>query len=90
MEEINNSNEFEIPDESFRKQIEDNWNRNAYYNILRTISAMQHNSSTPYQERKEEHNPMTNLGYKQLSVLQEVQENQIKLTIGGKIFLASR
>ena len=51
---------------------------------------MQHNSSTPYQERKEEHNPMTNLGYKQLSVLQEVQENQIKLNIGGKIFLEPR
>ena len=33
---------------------------------------------------------MTNLGYKQLSVLQEVQENQIKLNIGGKIFLTSK
>ena len=61
-EERNNSNEFEIPKESFQKQKEDNWNRNAYYNILRAISAMQHSSSTPHQERKEEHNPMTNLG----------------------------
>ena len=84
------NNEFEIPNESFRRKIEDNWSRNTYYNILRAISAMQHSSSTPYQERKEEHNPMTNLGYKQLSVLQEVQENQIKLNIGGKIFLTSK
>ena len=84
------NNEFEVPNESFRRKIEDNWSRNTYYNILRAISAMQHSSSTPYQERKKEHNPMTNLGYKQLSVLQEVQENQIKLNIGGKIFLTSK
>ena len=88
VEETNN--EFEIPNESFSKQIEDNWTRNTYYNILRAISAMHHSSSTPYQERKEEHNSMTNLGYMQLSVFQEVQENQMKLSIGGKIFLTSK
>ena len=53
---------------------------------------MQHNNPTLQRvnadptERRESHYPITNIAYKQNTILQVIQESTINLIVGGKEF----
>ena len=82
--------EFSAPDESMRSWFERNWSSNIYYNLTREFTSLRYKASTKPYERKDDHRPMTNIGYKQYTTLQEIQESPVNLDIGGQIFPTSR
>ena len=69
---------------------EKNWSHNAFYNLSRGITTLRYIGSTRTPERKESHMPITNIAYKQYSILQEIQESPINLIIVGKEFRTSK
>ena len=80
--------DFEVPEdvcEWFAK----NWSHNVFYNLSRGIT-LRYRGSTRPPERKESHMPITNIAYKQYSILQEIQESPINLIVGGKEFKTSK
>ena len=91
--EVNLHNDFQCLNRDEIQWIEDNWDTNVYFNLQRLITTLKYDGSTKPRERiseKEKPRALSNVAYKTFHNLQQVQEAQVTLVIGGKTFVTSR
>ena len=82
--------EFEVPEEEAVEWFAKNWSHNVFYNLSRGVTTLHYKGSTRPVERHETHQPLSNIAYKQFTILQEIQESRINLIVGGQEFKTSK